>query len=204
MFSRRSIMALSLSLALAGFARAAARAESSDSAEALIRSLGAEGITLLNNAALPQQQREDQFRQILEKGFDLDTISRLSLGRFWRQATDAQKSDYRTLFEDYIVKSYAARFGQYTGETLNVDGTSTGDDGDSYVKSLISRPNEQPVRVVWRVRKNDTGYRIIDVSVEGVSMMQSQREEFASVIQNNSGQIGALLDQLKSRTAQIK
>src|SRR5579864_456640 len=122
MFSRRqAVMFIAAPVVLTlGPVGAAFAVESAESPDALIRSLGGEAIQMLADSSLSQQQRETEFRQLLHKGFDVDLIGRLALGRFWRDATDAQKAEYQRLFEAYIVKSYLARLGHYAGETLQV------------------------------------------------------------------------------------
>jgi phospholipid transport system substrate-binding protein len=126
------------------------------------------------------------------------------LGRFWRQATDQQKAEFRKLFEDYVVKSYANRLSQYSGETLSIKETRPSEEGEVLVTSQIDRPNGPPVRIDWRCRAEGENYKIIDVVVEGISMAITQRQEFASVIQNSGGNVQALIDQLRAKTAQLK
>jgi phospholipid transport system substrate-binding protein len=204
MISRRGIivmMVAGLAMSDAAVAQCAEAAGTGESADSLIRQLGDDAVRMLANGSLTEQQREAEFHRLLLTGFDLDTISRLVLGRFWRQASDAQKSEFRSLFEVYVVKSYVARLGHYDGETFKVSGTRPGDGGDVMVQSEIDRPNGPPIHVEWRVRKEDAGYRIVDVFVDGISMMQTQRDEFATVIQNNGDKVDALLSRLRQQTA---
>ena len=68
------------------------------------------------------------------------------------------------------------------------------------VSSEIIHPNgDPPVKVTWRVRKGASGYKIIDVGVEGVSMMLTQREEFASVIERNGGTVAGLTQAIEQK-----
>jgi len=203
MISRRSaIAALTVGL-LAGrvaIGHAADIAGASQTPDGLIRQLGADAVSMLANGSLSEQQRETEFRRLFDAGFDLDTISRLVLGRFWREATDAQKREFRSLFETYVVKSYVVRLGHYNGETFKVGAAHPAEGGDAMVQSEIDRPNGPPIHVDWRTRKEAGGYRIVDVVVDGVSMMQTQRDEFASVIQNGGGKVDALLNRLRRQT----
>jgi phospholipid transport system substrate-binding protein len=200
---RRRFLALASGLAALPML-AAAQAATENGADVFVRGLGSDAIRLLSNKSLDEAQRESEFRRILLKGFDVDNISRFVLGRFWRQATEGQRIEYRRLFEDYIVKAYAVRLGEYSGETFVVKDARPAEDGDIVVYSEIDRANGPPVRVEWRCRKTSEGYKITDVVVEGVSMALTQRQEFASVIQNGGGNISALLDQLRKKTASDK
>ena len=179
-------------------------ATTGDGADAFVKLLGNDAIQMLKNKDLTQPQREAEFRRLFVKGFDVNVISRFALGRFWREATEAQRSEYQKLFEDFIVKSYAARLGQYSGETFSVKDAKAVDANDNLVESVIERPNGPPVRVDWRVRRSDGDFKIVDVIVEGVSMVVTQRQEFGSVIQNNGGKIDSLLDRLRQKNAEIK
>jgi len=204
MISRRTVivmMSAGMALGDATVALGAGAGDADQSPDGLIRRLGSDAIRVLADSSVTEQQREADFHRLLLTGFDLDTISRLVLGRFWRQASDAQKSDFRTVFESYVTKTYAQRLGHYEGETFKVGSTRATDDGDVMVQSEIDRPNGPPIHVDWRTHKEDAGYRIVDVVIDGVSMMQTQREEFAAVIQKNGGNVDALLSQLRQRTA---
>lgn len=169
-----------------------------DNAEALIASLGDRALKVLVVDSQSDEQRIEAFRGLLNEGFDLPLIGRYALGRYWRQATAGQKDEYGKLFEDFIVRTYAARLGQYSGETLKVDGSRT-DDGDTIVSSEIVRPDKPAIRVDWRVRNTDAGPKIVDVVVEGVSMLLTQRDEFASVIQRAGGNVEGLLVRLREK-----
>ena len=204
MISRRAVMVMiSAGIVLGDAAmacRAVADAAADQTPDGLIRRLGGDAVHILADSSMTEQQREAEFHRLLLTAFDLDTISRLVLGRFWRQASDAQKTEFRSVFESYVAKTYAQRLGHYDGETFKVGSARTSDDGDVMVQSEIDRPNGPPIRVDWRTHKEDAGYRIVDVVIDGVSMMQTQRDEFAAVIQNNGGKVDALLSRLRQQT----
>jgi phospholipid transport system substrate-binding protein len=169
-------------------------------ANVFIETLGSEVIGMLSDPVLSEEDRVAEFRRLLVNGFDLRTIGRFVLGRHWRRATPAERGEFEQLFEDYIVASYAARLGRYQGETLTVGATRDDGNGDKLVGTEIV-PREGPAaRVEWRVRAIAGNYKIIDVVVEGVSMVITQRSEFASVIQRSGGQVAGLLTELRKRT----
>jgi phospholipid transport system substrate-binding protein len=150
---------------------------------------------------ISEQQREERFRSLLRDHFDLQAIGKWVLGRYWRNATTAEREEYLKLFEELIVKTYANRFREYTGEQLTIQDAIPGGDEDAIVHSEIIRPNgAPPIRVDWRVRLPDGDYKVVDVVVEGVSMSQTQRSEFGSVIRRNGGDIKGLLAALKDIT----
>ena len=113
------------------------------------------------------------------------------------------------LFESLVVKTYGDRMTLYTGEGFQVTGVRPESERDTIVNSQITHPDgSQPTTIDWRVRQKDGKRGVIDVIVEGVSLSVTQRQEYASVIQNNGGQIDGLLqtmrDQLKSSTTAAK
>lgn len=200
MLTRRHLLLCSAALAFSSLAPHFAFAQSVDpGASAFIQKLGDEAIATFANKALSRQQAVDRFRTLLNAGFDVPYIGRWVLGRFWNQATPQQQAEYQALFEKLIVDTYANRFIDYSGETFKIAGTRPEGDADTTVTTQIIRPSGPPVAVDWRVRKAGAGHKIIDVAVEGVSMGVTQRQEFASVIQTNGGQVDGLLKALRQK-----
>jgi len=189
---------LALVLAAAFSINAVAQQAQADT-EKFIASLGDRALQVLVVDSQSEAEREDAFRGLLSEGFDLRLISRYALGRYWRRATKEQRAEYAKLFEDFIVETYVARLSEYSGETLKVVG-SRPDDQDTIVHSEIVRDGRPPIRVDWRVRNGDEQLKIIDVVVEGVSMLLTQRDEFASVIQSAGGNVEGLLARLREKS----
>jgi phospholipid transport system substrate-binding protein len=199
MFIRTLLSSLFLALAVA-VAAPPVQAAANDPAQ-FVTELGNKALDVLNQKQLPQGEREKRFRALLNEGFDVPAIGRFVLGRYYRTATDQQRQEFTKLFEDYIVQAYTARFSQYSGETFKVTGSRPESETASLVTSQIIRTNgAPPVKVDWRVIKTNNGFKIDDVIVEGVSMKITQRDEFASVIQRNGGQVDALLNMLREKT----
>jgi phospholipid transport system substrate-binding protein len=197
-FAARVVVIL---IVLAGALPGAARAANDPTG--FIADLGARAINVLTSTS-SETERERQFRGLFEEGFDVNEIARFVLGPYWRTATDAQRAEFIKLFENYVVHAYTVRFNAYAGQQLKVVGARPEGDNAWVVQSQIALPNsnQPPVRVDWRVTKHGDTYKIADVTVEGVSMALTQRQEFASVIQRNGGQLEALLKVLREKTGQ--
>lgn len=196
--------ALGVSLALASKARAAP----AQSAEAFITTLANDALKTLSEK-LPEAEIEKRFRVLLEKNFDLRRIGRFVLGRYWNGASDGEKRDFQKLFEDYVVRSYSLRFSEYSGETVKVTGSRPQSQENSIVASqILPTDGSPPVKLDWIVAKTGDDYRIIDVSVSGVSMSVTHRQEFAAVIEKTGGGVTALnkalQDKLNGATAALK
>ena len=165
-----------------------------------IQSLGEETIRAITRTDVPEDARLTEFERLFRKGFDVNTISRFVLGRYWRGASPEQREEYQTLFADFIVTTYASQFKLYSGETLDVNGERKANERDTIVSSEIVVPGSSPIRIDWRVRTRSDAHKIIDVVVEGVSMAITQRDEFASVIRRGGGNIEALISQLREKS----
>ena len=192
MASRRAVMCLAAILATGISLAPAAQAASSKEAETFISNLANEALKDLSDK-LPEPELEKHFKALLDKNFDMPRISRFVLGRYWTGATDKEKQDFQSLFEAYVVRAYSIRFSEYSGETVKVTGSRSDSPENVVVASQIAQAGgAPPVRVDWIVRKDDAVFRIADVSVEGVSMVLTQKQEFAAVIERNGGGVTAL------------
>lgn len=203
MLTRRGILAGCVVLALTvwGGANQGRADEFGDGARKFIESLAERAIESLTEETVSQQERVTRFRAILRQYFDVKTIGRWVLGRYWKKATKDEQDEYLTLFEDLIVATYVDRFTEYAGRNpLSVTRTLAKKGKDIIVYSLIERPDVgDSVRVDWRVRARSGKFKIIDIMVEGISMGQTQRSEFASVIRRNGGKVDGLLAELRKR-----
>jgi phospholipid transport system substrate-binding protein len=174
-------------------------AKASDGPDEFIRSVGQNAIDSLTDKAITQDQREERFRKILNAKFEVKLLARFTLGRFWRRATEMQQKEYTSLFEDFIVKAYAARFADYKGENFVVGKIRNINERDNLVQSEVVLTDGRKIPVDWRVR-NGKELKIVDISVEGVSMAITQRDEFSSIINQNGGKIDGLLAALRKKT----
>jgi phospholipid transport system substrate-binding protein len=152
----------------------------------------------LLQADLGDEERRARLVAILNEGTNLDLVGRLVLGRHWRAAEPAQRDEYTALFRQFVMQNLASRLDSYQGQSYRITGAQVVDDRDAVVGTQITRPGSPPLRVEWRLRETDDGrLAIIDVIVEGVSLVVSQRAEFDSVI-GSSGMEG-LLARLRER-----
>lgn len=174
---------------------------SAGAAADFIQSLGNRAIETLQQNDLSMAQREQVFRRLLSEGFALDLIGRFAMGRHWRRATPSQRSDYTTLFSNYILKTYSKRLGGYAGETMAVTGTRDAGKRDVLVQTKINRPSGPPLDAGWRVRTIDGSLKIVDIMVEGISMALTQRQEFAAVISQRG--VDGLIVALRARTDEL-
>ncbi|MBT4428482.1 MAG: ABC transporter substrate-binding protein [Rhodospirillaceae bacterium] len=185
MFSRRTIICISLALIVALQALWAAPAQATGEASNFVQRLGDQAIGVLQDDGISLAEREALFRDILVEGFDLKLIGRFVLARHWKRANKEQQINYLRAFGEFIVRKYSAMLGGYSGEVLTVVSEQASGDKDVMVHTRIDRPSGPPIETYWRVRGKDGALRIIDVVVEGISMAVTQRAEFKSVVQRH-------------------
>jgi phospholipid transport system substrate-binding protein len=170
-------------------------------AEKFISSMAQRGIDFLSNGQQTQAQKTESFRRLLEENYDMETIGRYTLGKYWRVATPQQQAEFQKLFKSYVVGMYSQRFSDYRGQKFQIAGSHPdGDSDDTIVNStILPADGGQAVQVDWRVRNANGRYRVVDVIVAGVSMSLTQRSDFSSVIQQGGGDVQALIDSLKQK-----
>jgi phospholipid transport system substrate-binding protein len=168
-----------------------------------IRSLADKAIQSLTDPTTDRAVRIERFRKMFNDNFAVRSIGKRALGRYWRQASEAEQTRYQALFEDLMVVTYVDRFANYAGEALEILKYRAEDQAIATVFTEIKRKGgAKPIRVDWTVGTNGTIYKIVDVKVEGVSMTQTLSADFASIIRQGGG-IPGLLDELQKKTTQL-
>jgi phospholipid transport system substrate-binding protein len=176
-------------------------ATSPEGAASFVQWLAGQALQVLRSPNASLTDRETFLRQLLAQGFDLPFIGRFVLGRNWRRLSPAQRDAYLRVYSSFFLNTYSARFGGYSGQTFTVLSARPSGKKDAVVKTRIDRPGAAPLASDWRIRASSNQFRIIDISVEGVSMAVTQRSEFASVIKSSG--IDGLMAALRARTDKL-
>jgi len=155
-------------------------------------------VEVLSNK-VPRAERLARFRELYQQNFDGPGIARFVLGRYWRSASEQEQQEYLKLFQDYVVFVYGTRLSDFNGERFKVRGSRTDESGTIVSTDIISPKGDAPIKVDWRLITDHGAFKINDVIIEGISMLVTQRSEFASVIQRHGGQVGGLLTMMKER-----
>ena len=165
-----------------------------------VQNMGDKAFASLSEEGLSQDQRTERFRGLLNEAFDLPRMARFTLGRYWRTATDEEKTEFIALFEKFVIQAYSNRFQDMSGQKLNVINAREVSASQALVLSEIEIPGKAPVKINWRVRSKDDAHKIVDVLVQGISMSVTQRDEFASVIRKTGGKVDGLIKALRRKT----
>lgn len=200
-FSRRFVLSALAGLPLLSAIPDVAHA-SADSARNFITGLGKETVAALQRPD-PMPQKAAKMEDILRRGFDFQTIGRFVLGRYWNTATPQQREEYLKVFTDFVAKSYSRRLAEEATVTgFNITNLRDLGEGDYLVQTAITRPSGAPLNYEWRVRDAGGQTKIVDVIVEGVSLLVTQRSDFTSVA-GQSG-IDGLIANLRNKVAALQ
>ncbi|AMG37702.1 MULTISPECIES: MlaC/ttg2D family ABC transporter substrate-binding protein [Achromobacter] len=125
--------------------------------------------------------------------------TRLAAGRYWRQATEQQRTALADAFRGTLVRTYSGALTRVTSGTTITALPFRGDPkaDDVVVRTLISQPNGQPVGVDYRLEKTPQGWKIYDMNVEGIWLIENYRNQFAQQINQNG--IDGLIQALNQR-----
>ena len=167
--------------------------------ENFITSFADSAISILSSDSLSDAERTSSFTDLVMSSIDLNLISKFVLSKAWKNASDEQKEEYLIAFKDYFVNSYANKLDQYTGEKVDVIGSQ---EAGKYVivESNIIREGTDTLKInlKWRLLNKDNQIKIIDLNIEGISLVIAQREEFQSFLANNDYDLDKLIEKIVS------
>jgi len=148
-----------------------------------------------------QKAKREQIERIADQHFAFATIAKLSLGRGWRDFSAAQREEYVQLFRTFLARRYGSQLDRFSGEDVAVLSERPEPRGDVTVRTELIRPTGDRVSVDYRLRLYEGEWRIIDVTIEGVSLVGSFRSQFREVLKDGGPQ--ALLQQLREKNASV-
>ena len=167
--------------------------------ENFVTSFADSAISILSNDTISDSERTSSFTELVMSSIDLNLISKFVLSKAWKNASDEQKENYLIAFKDYFVSSYANKLDQYTGEKVDVIGSQ---EAGKYVivESNIIREGTDTLKInlKWRLLNKDNQIKIIDLNIEGISLVIAQREEFQSFLANNDYDLDKLIEKIVS------
>ncbi len=183
-------------LAAAAPGRALANAESQ--AAALVQQLAAELTSLVNSGGGAAQVNAG-FERILSRYGDIPAVAAAALGPPWRGASDAQKRSYVAAFQSYLARKYGRQFNEYRNATVSVSGARDAGEAGVLVNTVVRIPGRKPIAVDWQVSARSGQPRVVNLVIEGVSMLANERAEIGAMLEAQGGNIERLTAQLASR-----
>ncbi len=147
---------------------------------------------------ISKKEKINQLKSIAKDTVDIKGVGFYSLGSARKNLTNEQKNKFLELFEDYFLKSFSSRLSEYTNPKIEVQGKNVLNKNYTIVNSVLIGTSERPeIKIDWRVyTKNPDSPLIRDLIIEGLSLARTQKEEFASILVSNEGDINALYEAL--------
>lgn len=158
--------------------------------DALIKNTVQEVITIIKQDKDIQAGNQKKILALVDAKvlphFDFSRMTQLAVGKYWRTATPEQKQGLVTEFRNMLVRTYTKVFTVYRDQTVEVKPLRmAADDTEVTVKTVISKPGTQLIPVDYEMKKTTDGWKVFDISIEGVSMVMSYRGTFATQIQES-------------------
>ena len=149
---------------------------------------------------ISKEEKMNGLKIIAKETVDITGIGFYSLGSARKNLDDNQKRIYFDLFEKYFLKSFSSRLSEYTNPKIEVKGEKVLNRNYTIVNSVLVSTSERPeVKIDWRIyTKNPDNPLIRDLIIEGLSLARTQKEEFASILNSNDGDIKTLFKTLEN------
>jgi phospholipid transport system substrate-binding protein len=141
----------------------------------------------------------NELKLIAKDTVDIRGIGLYTLGSFRKNLSENEKNEYSDLFENYFLKTFSSRLSEYTNPKIEVKDKKVLNKNYTIVNSVLVGTSERPeVKIDWRIyTKNADNPLIRDLIIEGLSLVRTQKEEFASILNSNNGDINSLFKVLK-------
>jgi phospholipid transport system substrate-binding protein len=175
-----------------------------DWAVAFIRQIGNEIANIVGSPG-PANERRRRLQSLVDGVADVDDVARFCLGRFWRQASPAQQSEYVALFHTILMKVVLIRINAESPARSEVHVTTSHPEmrQDSvYVPTVVERSGNPPVQVTWVVRADMLHPRLIDVIAEGTSLRLTVRSDYNAFLTRHGNNIDILLQALRDQACE--
>jgi phospholipid transport system substrate-binding protein len=174
--------------------------------EALVRATSKDVLDVIKKENLTVGDK--RFRDVVETkalpNFDFSKITALAVGRYWRDATPDQQTALTREFRTLLIRTYTTALSANKIQNIDVKPVKMADaDTDVTVKTEVQISNGQPFPIDYRLYKAATGWRVYDVTVEGVSLVTNYRTSFNQTIQKGGidGLVKALVDRNAAQPA---
>ncbi len=155
--------------------------------------------SLILSKNISKEEKINELKSIAKETVDIKAVGFYSLGSTRKSLDEIQKNQYSKLFENYFLKSFSSRLAEYTNPEIEVRDKKVLNENYTIVNSLLIGTSERPEVIIdWRIyTKNPENPLIRDLIIEGLSLARTQKEEFASILNSNDGDINVLFKTLE-------
>ncbi len=185
-------------LAAAALIAGPARAAATDRATALVDTLSAE-LTRLMNSGRSGSQLYGEFERLLARYADMPAVAASVLGPPWRSASQGQRQGFVAAFQSYLARKYGAQFDEYRNARIEVTGAKDAGKAGVLVLTRVVRPGQQAIAVDWQISERSGQARVVNLVIEGVSMLATERAEVGAMLEASRGSVDGVIGQLRGR-----
>ncbi|MBE1237171.1 ABC transporter substrate-binding protein [Phaeovibrio sulfidiphilus] len=206
---RRALAPMMAVFLMVGLSAPASAQQFSSDPKAFVDGVTHYAIDDILTPSLTKDEQMARFAKLVDTAFNMDYISRFVTGAAWRQATDAQRAEFSSLFREMNIYTWGQRFNEYDNQTIEVTGVKSQETRGGTiheVTSTVSTGKGKPIIVNWVALQPATGtggLGLIDIKVEGVSMLQTFRSDYQAVLKN-TGSMDGLNAVLREKVAALK
>jgi phospholipid transport system substrate-binding protein len=174
----------------------AAAAGSDESARNFVERVNQASTDLLSS----EENADERCRSLLGWAFDVPAMAQYALGKAWEKASSADREAFLAAFKDGIVAAYLRRMRDWRGAKMSFVGVRSPSGGDRMAASRLSLPDAEEIWI-WRLRPSGQSWQIVDVAIDGSSVLNTERQEYADVLAANHGDINAVIAFIRKRIA---
>lgn len=167
-------------------------------AKAYVDRVATQVLDVVKDDKASEGDKQSRIEKIFTDKVDINFVAKFVLGKHWREATPDQQKDYVAAYQPFILKNYASKLAKYSGQTYELK-TARLDGDASIVPMIIHDTDGKDVQVDYRLRADSKGFKIVDITVEGVSLLTTQRSEFNGIVERKG--IDGLIEALKNQVA---
>ena len=148
---------------------------------------------------ITKEEKEEKLKSIAKDTVDIRGLGFYAIGPTRKNLNDDELNKYLLLFEKYFLKSFASRLAEYTNPEIDVYSKEVLNENYTMVNSLLKATDQRPeIKIDWRIYTKDKQNPVIrDLIIEGLSLARTQKEEFASILNSNDGDIKSLFKTLE-------
>jgi phospholipid transport system substrate-binding protein len=202
--AQRTLRAASIALAATLLGPAAAPGQPQvQQARAVVSETIDKVVAVLNDKTLPLEQKRQQIEEISYSRFDFDRMARLVLARNAQKLSPEQQQEFVAEFKRHLSTTYGRRLSEYSDERIEIGDARPETNGDVTVKSrVVGGAAGDGVAIDYRLKERDANWLVIDVIIEGVSLIHNFRSQVAEIVSSSGAE--SLIAKLREKNDRVE
>lgn len=157
-------------------------------------------LEVLKDESQPIEQRRDQIRQLVRGRFDFELMSRSTLGRQWKNASQEEKDRFIELYSRLLESTYIGRIEGYSGESVTYNGEKVRGDKALVETSIVTESVTIPIE--YKMVQTASDWKVYDVVIEGVSLIRNFRSSYGTIVDNEG--FPGLFDRMQGKLQELE